>query len=101
MCPEAAEVVEPGVDFAQGGGVEGVDAAGAVDADVGEARVAEDFEVLGDGGLADAELALDERDDLPGGVLAAGEKLEDAAADGIAEDVEGVHHISGGGASPV
>src|SRR5690242_8436624 len=41
VLPEPAEVVEPGVDLAQGRRVEGVDAARAVDADVGKARVAQ------------------------------------------------------------
>ena len=39
-------------------------------------------------------------DHLARGVLVRRQQFEDAAADRIAEDVEGVHHISGGGASP-
>src|SRR5688572_19696363 len=58
VVPEPAEAGEPGVDGLEGGGVDGVEAARAVDADAGEAAVAQDAEVLRDGGLGDAELGL-------------------------------------------
>ena len=92
--PEAAEAVEPGVDVAQAVGVDRVQAAGAVGADRGEAGLAQDAQVGRDAGLGDAELALDDRADRARGLLAVGEQLEDAAADGIAEDVEGVRHAA-------
>ena len=47
--------------------------------------------MLGDRGLGDAELLLHDRGDLAGRLLAVGEQLQDAAADRVAEDVEGVH----------
>jgi len=47
--------------------------------------------VLGDGGLADAELALDHRGDRAGRLFPLGEQLQDPAPDRIAEDVERVH----------
>ena len=56
--------------------------------------------MLGDGRLGDAELAPNDVSDRAGGVLLAGEKLEDAPPDGVAEDVEGVQQDSGA-ASPV
>ena len=65
--------------------------AGAFGANGGKARIAEDFEVLRDGGLGDAEFGGDHLDHFARGVLARRQHLEDAAADGIAEDVEGVH----------
>src|SRR5690606_24219303 len=97
--PVAAEVVEPGVDLLQWRGVERVEAARAFGADGGEARVAEDLQMLAHRGLADAELGGDDLDDFARGVLLHRQQFEDAAADGIAEDVEGVHHMPGG-ASP-
>ena len=56
--------------------------------------------MLGDGRLGDAELAFDDGGNRAGGVLLAGEELEDAPPDGVAEHVEGVHQDSGA-ASPV
>jgi hypothetical protein len=47
--------------------------------------------VLGDGGLADAELGADDVGDLAGGELPVGEQLEDPASDRVPQDVERVH----------
>jgi hypothetical protein len=49
------------------------------------------LEVLGDGRLGDAELALDHLAERAGGELAVPEQLQDAAAHRIAEYVERVH----------
>ena len=54
--------------------------------------------MLGDGGLADAEFRRDHIDDFAGGVFFLRQQFEDAAADGIREDVEGVHEFSPEGA---
>jgi hypothetical protein len=89
--PELAVAVQPGVDLLEGDRVDRVEAAGAVDGDGGEAVVAEYPEVLGDGGLADAELFADRRGDPAGRQLPVGEQLQDPAPDRIAENVEGVH----------
>src|SRR3954469_21788275 len=89
--PERAEAVEPGVDVLQRLGVHRVEAAGAVRAHRREPRLPEHAEVLGDRGLGDAELRADDAGDRARRLLAGGEQLEDPAADGIAEDVEGVH----------
>jgi hypothetical protein len=72
--------------FHQRAWVDGVEAALGVDADGGEAGIAQDSEVLGDGGLGDAEFAVDDVADGAGGLLAADEELEDAPADGVAQD---------------
>lgn len=48
-------------------------------------------QVLGDGGLADAELVGNHRRHRPGGLLPVGEQFQNAAADRIAEDIKRVH----------
>jgi hypothetical protein len=53
--------------------------------------LAQDPQVLRDRGLGDPELGLHDRAERPRRLLAIGEQLEDAAADGIAQNVEGVH----------
>src|SRR5262245_19491909 len=89
--PEAADAVEPGVDVAQPGWIDRVEAAGSLGAGGREASFAQHPQVGGDARLGDAELALDDAAHRAGGQLAVSEEFEDAAADGIAEDVEGVH----------
>ena len=89
--PESAESLEPRVDVAHGRGVDRIKAAGADGAYRGEARHAQDAQVGRDAGLRDAELALDDLADRASGLLAVGKQFEDAASDGIGEDVEGVH----------
>jgi hypothetical protein len=86
LLPEGAKLIEPLRRFHQRAWVDGVEAALGVDADGGEAGIAQDSEVLGDGGLGDAELAVDDVADGAGGLLAADEELEDAPADGVAQD---------------
>ena len=92
--PERAEVVEPGVDVAQRLRVDGVEPAGALGAHAREPRFAQDAEVLGHPRLRDAELGTDDLGDRARRVLTGREQLEDASADGIAEDVERVHDSS-------
>ena len=65
--PEAAELFQPGIEFLKRSGLEPVEAALCVNGGFDEAGVAEDAEVLGDGGLGHAELALDLADGLLGG----------------------------------
>src|SRR5215468_3689103 len=85
-------LIEPGVDLAQRRSLDRVDAPRAVAAHAGEASLAQHLQVLRDRRLGNAELALDDRDDVARAVLAAGEQLQDAAPDRVAQDVEGVHH---------
>ncbi|GAA1433045.1 hypothetical protein GCM10009616_24060 [Microlunatus lacustris] len=47
--------------------------------------------MLGDGGLGDAELGGHPGSEGPGRLLAVAQQLDEAATDGIAEDVECVH----------
>ena len=99
--PEGPEAVEPLIDLFQRRGVYGVKPPRPLGSHGRKSRVPQYLEVLADRRLGDAELLLDNRDDLARGMLAPRQHLEDAAADRIAEDVERVHHISGGGISPV
>lgn len=98
--PEGAEAVEPGVDFGERSGVDGIEPAGAGRTDGGEAGFAQHLQVLAHRRLGDAELPPDDFDDLARGVLPLREEFEDAPPDGVAEDVEGVHSAPGA-ASPV
>src|ERR1700730_6886734 len=85
------ELVEPGVDAAQRLVRDRVEAARAVRSYRGETVVPQHLEVLGDGRLGDAELALDHLAERAGCELAGPEQFQDAAADRIAEYVERVH----------
>jgi len=89
--PGPAELVEPGVDAAQRLVRDRVEAARAVGSYRGESVVPQHLEVLGDGRLGDAELALDHLAERAGGKLAVPDQLQDAAAHRIAEYVERVH----------
>ena len=93
--PEDPEPRQPVIDVAQGRHVELVVAAGALGPDLGEAGLAQHLEMLADCRLGDAEFARDHVDHLARGQIADGQQFEDAAADGIAEDVEGVHQSTG------
>ena len=77
--PEAAEGLEPRVDFLEGLGAETVEAALRVDGGFDEAGVAQDAEVLGDLGLRHAALALD----LAHRLLRGDEQAEYGAAVGL------------------
>ena len=77
----------------RGSGVDRVEPADALGAHRREARLPQHAEVLRDGGLGDAELALHVLADLAGAALALREEFEDAPANRIAENVECVHGI--------
>jgi predicted phosphodiesterase len=64
----------------------------ALGTDPGEAVLPQYLQVLGHGGLGNAELVLNDRGDRAGSPLAVGEELQDSAANGVAQDVERVHH---------
>jgi len=85
--PEATELREPCVHFHQRLGPKAVKAALRVDGGLNETGVAEYAQVLGDGGLGHAQLALDFAD----GLLGRDEKAEDCAAVWFSDDFEGFH----------
>src|SRR5690606_40710194 len=89
--PEGAEAVEPLVHLAEGGGLHRVQPARTLRAHGGEAALSQHTQVLGDGRLRDAELALHHLDDLARRPLALRQQLEAAPSHGIAENVERMH----------
>jgi hypothetical protein len=98
LRPEVPERLQPPVDVLQRSGLDGVEAARALRPHTSEAALAEHSEVLGDGGLRDAELRADHVDDVSRRPLPVDEQLEDPPADRVTEDVERVHewdYISG------
>ena len=66
-------------------------AAGAVGAHADETGIAENAQVLRHRRLGDPELVPHDPGDRARRQLIVDEQLEDAAAHGVAEDVEGVH----------
>jgi hypothetical protein len=74
--PNTAVAFEPGLELLERGGAQGIDAALRVDANVHEAGLAEDAEVLGDLGLAETEAA----DRVADGARSAAEELDDVKA---------------------
>lgn len=90
LVPEAAELRDPGVGLTERASVDGIDTARSLDADVNEAAFTQRAEVLGDGGLGDSEFAPDDLREAAGALLAAGQQFQDAAADGISENIESV-----------
>ena len=84
-------MLEPVIDLAERGGVDGIEPPGPGGPDRREPAVAQDLQVLRDRRLRDPELRLDDGADLPGGMLTIGEQLQDPPTDRVAEDVEGVH----------
>src|SRR5947207_3375833 len=89
--PLVPEALQPPADVPQWLGPYRVEPARALGPDAGEAVVPQDAQVLRDGRLGDAELFPDHHGDRARAALAAGEQLQDAPADGIAQDVERVH----------
>ncbi len=94
LIPSTAEAIEPPVDVLQRRAFDGVEPPGALRADSCEAVLPQHPQVLGDPGLGQAELSLDDGRDLPGRQLPVGEQLEDPPAYRVPEDVEGVHGTS-------
>jgi hypothetical protein len=86
--PEAAERGQPGFDFVERFGFKTVEAALRGDGGFHETGVAQDAQVLGNGGLGHAELALDLSDGLLGGE----QEAENGAAIGLGDDLEGRFH---------
>jgi len=86
--PDSAIAFDPGVEFLERRGAQGVDAALGVDAGVDEARVGEDAEMLGDLRLVEAKLV----DKVADGTRAAEEEFDDVEAVGFGEGFEGFEH---------
>ena len=86
--PETAELLEPTIEFLKRSGLQAIQAALGVDGRFDEAGVAKYAEMLGDGRLGHAELALDLADRL----LVESQEGEDRATVGLGDDVEGVFH---------
>src|SRR5258705_3883355 len=98
MLPEPAELAHPRIDLAQRPGLDRIDAARSISAHIRKAALAQHLEVLRNRRLRDAELALDDRDDVARALLAARQQLQNPAANRIAEDIESVHQPPFGGA---
>jgi hypothetical protein len=92
--PLTSQFSEPAFDAGQRFLIEGVEAAGALGADVGEAALAQDPKVAGDRGLGESELGPDDVDDRAGALFTRGQQLEDASADRISENLEGLHRAT-------
>src|SRR5687768_14442005 len=87
VIPEPPERIEPFLDLLERAGVERIEPAARLSADLGEAAVAQHAQVLRDGGLADPELRGDHLDHRARGLLPRGEQLQDPSSHRITEDV--------------
>ena len=102
LRPGATQAIEPRVDLRERRAGELVDATLPVYAGAREVRVAKHAQVLRHSRLRDVELTLNRLDNLAGCPRLLGQQLEDAAPNGIAEDVERLHYGAASGAgSPV
>jgi hypothetical protein len=91
VAPEALEAGGPLVERADGFGIGSVKHVAAVAADVYQANVFENAEVLGDGGLLDVEGI----DDFVDGAFLKDEVVQDVAAARLGDSVEGVGGCGG------
>jgi hypothetical protein len=83
--PEDAVLLDPGVDGAEGFGAELINPIAALAMFSDQVGAAQQAQVLGDGGARDGEGLSD----LSSGLAAATEQVEDGAAGGIGESLEG------------
>jgi hypothetical protein len=93
VFPEAAELVDPGVNVLKRFGIDRIDAPASLSADADETAFAQRTEVLRNSGLRDAELVPDDLREASGALLAAGEEFQNPASHRVAEDVEGFHGV--------
>ena len=84
-APEAAVLFEPGVDGAERFGIELVDAVAAFAMFADQVGAAQQAQVLGDRGTGNRESS----GDFSGGLAAAAKQIEDGAAGGIGQGLEG------------
>ena len=89
--PEMTEVIEPGVDLLQRRGVDRVDATRTVGPNRGKSALPQYLEVLRYGGLRDAKLLVNDRNQIARRGLANCKHFQDASPDRIAQDIEGMH----------
>ena len=83
--PEDAVLLDPGIDSTERLGVQFVNTISAFAVFADQVGAAEEAQVLGDGGTGYGKSF----GDLSGGLAAAAEEIEDGAAGGIGEGVEG------------
>ncbi len=86
-----AQLGEPALDALERLAVQRVEPTGAFGANAREAALPEHAQLPRDGRLRKSELDPYDVDNVTGAALAGGKQLEDAAPDGVAEDVEGFH----------
>src|SRR5262245_48276595 len=98
MLPEPAELAHPRINLTQRSDLDRVDAARSVRTHIGKAALAQRLEMLRHCWLRDAELALDDGDDIARALLAARQQFQNPPANRVAEDIEGVHQPSFTGA---
>src|SRR5713226_7371601 len=91
MLPEALEFACPLMQRADGFGVEAIHHLTAFAADGDQADVAEDAEMLGNGGLFEVHAG----DDFGDGAFLEGEEAEDVAAARLGDGVKGVGGCGG------
>lgn len=88
--PETAVLIEPGVDGAKRFGIELVDAVTAFAMLTHEMGAAQQAQMFGDCGTGDGKSA----GDSSGGLAASAKKVENSAAGGIGEGLEGGLRVS-------
>lgn len=91
--PELLERTEPVAGLPGALGVHRVESARALGTHGGEAVITKDLQLLRDRRLADPEFGLHLGADLSGAEFAPGQHLEDAAPDGVTQDIESVHEL--------
>jgi hypothetical protein len=91
LSPKTAKLVEPGVHHLKRLSIHGIDTARPVDANSSESIPTQNAQVLRHTRLGDAELTFNLFGYSAGRLLTCREDLKNAAPNGIAQDVEGVH----------
>ncbi len=91
LSPEAAKLVKPGVHRLKRFAVHGINTPRPVGANSGESILTQHAQVLRHTRLGDAELPFNLCGYGARRLLTCREDLKNAAPDGVAQDVEGVH----------
>src|SRR5438309_8660109 len=87
VAPGSSVRLQPGIDGFQRLGADAVEPTLRVGADVDQPSLAQDAQMLGDGRLAEVQLA----NQVANGPLAEAQQIENAASIGISDDFEGCH----------
>ena len=90
LFPKTAELREPGVHFLQGPGADRVEAARTVRTDFCKPAFAQHPQVLRHTRLRNAELSVNHGNNSAGTLFSVCQNLKHAAADRVAENIEGV-----------